>query len=49
MEFPLRSLKMMGGEAVNQQMLDGLLNILNGRFIRGIGQIMQSRRKQYPS
>ena len=41
--LPLRSIALMGGERINPGMLDGLLDIVNGRFIKGLMIILQAR------
>lgn len=45
-EAPLRSLLMMGGDQINRGMLDGLLLMINGRFFKGLAQLLGSRKKK---
>ena len=45
-EAPLRTLMMFGGDAFNRGMVDGLLMMINGKFIKGLGQLLKSRKKK---
>ena len=42
--MPLRAIAMMGGERVNRGMMEGLLAMINGRFIKGLIAILRARR-----
>ena len=44
--LPLRALALMGGERVNRGMLDGLLDIVNGRFFKGLIKVLRANQKQ---
>lgn len=43
--LPLRSIAMMGGDRVNKGMLEGLLAMINGRFLLGLVRILRARKK----
>jgi beta-glucosidase len=40
-EMPLRSMLMMGGDALNREMLEGLLKMINGKFFSGTGTLIK--------
>lgn len=44
--LPLRAIAMMGGERVNHGMMEGLLAMINGRFIKGLITILRARQKK---
>ncbi len=44
--IPLRAILMMGGDNLNREMLEGLLVMLNGRFVRGLLALVQGIRKR---
>jgi beta-glucosidase len=42
--LPLRAIARLGGERINQEMMDGLLIMLNGRFFWGLLKALRARR-----
>lgn len=44
LDMPLRSLVMMSGGAMSEQMLDGILNMLNGHPVKGAFQLWRSKK-----
>jgi hypothetical protein len=42
-EAPLRMLLMWGGDQLNRGMVDGLLMMINRRFFKGLGMLLQNR------
>jgi beta-glucosidase len=45
-EAPLRMLLMWGGDQLNRGMVDGLLQMINRRFFKGLGMLLQNRSKK---
>jgi beta-glucosidase len=45
-DAPLRTLTMFGGDAINRGMIDGLLLMINGKFLKGLSLVIRSRRNQ---
>jgi hypothetical protein len=43
--IPLRSIVMMGGGRVNRGMIDGLVAMVNGRFLLGLVKALRARKK----
>jgi beta-glucosidase len=43
--LPLRSLARLAGERINQEMMESLLSMLNGRFFKGLIGILRARRR----
>ncbi len=43
--MPLRTLLMMGGDALNRDMLEGLLVMMNGKFFKGLFTLMKAAKK----
>jgi beta-glucosidase len=41
-EMPLRSMLMMGGDALNREMLEGILTMINGKFFKGVGRLIKA-------
>lgn len=46
MEMPFRSVARMSGGRINMEMLDGLLMMVNGQFIKGLSTLLKSRYKK---
>ena len=47
-EAPMRTLLLFGGGAVNRIMVEGLLLMINRKYIKGLSLLMKSRRKPKP-
>jgi beta-glucosidase len=43
-EMPMRTLLMLGGDGMNRGMLEGLLTMMNGKFFKGLGELIRSRK-----
>ncbi len=43
-EMPMRTMLMLGGDGLNRGMLEGLLTKTNGKFIKGLGELLKSRK-----
>ena len=43
--LPLRGLAMFAGQRINPEMMDGLLTMVNGRFLLGLARVLLARRK----
>lgn len=43
-DMPLRSMVLMGGGRFNFQMADGLVQMINGHFFRGLGKVIKNRK-----
>ena len=43
--MPLRTLLMMGGDRLNRGMLEGLLQMINGKFFKGLVALIKSARQ----
>jgi hypothetical protein len=41
MDIPLRFLAMMGGDQMNPTKIDGLVDLLNGKYLSGIRKMRQ--------
>jgi len=40
-EMPLRGILMMGNGSISREMLDGLLDVTNGKYVRGAGGVLR--------
>jgi len=43
-EAPLRSLLMFGGDAMNRGVVNGILLMINGKFLKGLSLLLKSRK-----
>jgi len=44
--MPLRTLLMMGGDRLNRGMLEGLLQMVNGKFFKGLSALLKAGRNK---
>jgi hypothetical protein len=44
-ELPLRGVLAFGGDRLNREMVEGLLEMINGRFLKGLGRVIRGRKK----
>ena len=44
-EAPLRTLLLFGGGAINRGLVDGLLLMINRKYVKGLSQVLKSRKR----
>lgn len=45
LDAPLRTILMFGGDKLNQTMMDGLILMINRRFIKGLIKLVQGQKQ----